>query len=89
MPTIAEAALPGFEASQWYGIVAPAGTPEPIVQRLNAEVRRVLALPDVAEKLAREGAEPWPTSPAEFHDILVADIERWGKLIRDNGIRID
>jgi tripartite-type tricarboxylate transporter receptor subunit TctC len=88
LPTIAEAALPGFEASQWYGIVAPAGTPDPIVQRLNAEVHRALASPDLAAKLAEEGAEPWPTSPAEFRDIIVADIARWGKLIRDNGIQV-
>ena len=87
LPTIAEAALPGFEASQWYGIVAPAGTPDPIVQRLNAEVRRALASADLVAKLAHEGAEPWTTALAEFHDIIVADIARWGKLIRDNGIQ--
>jgi tripartite-type tricarboxylate transporter receptor subunit TctC len=88
LPTIAEAALPGFEASQWYGIVAPAGTPEPIVQRLNAAVRQAMASPEVAAKLANEGAEPWPTSPAEFHDLIAADIARWGQLIRDNGIQV-
>lgn len=87
LPTIAEAALPEFEASQWYGVVAPAGTPEPIVQRLNAEVRRALASPGVAAKLAQEGTEPWPTSPGEFRDIILADIARWGQLIRDNGIQ--
>ena len=89
LPTIAEAALPGFEASQWYGIVAPSGTPDPVVQRLNAEVRRALASPDVVAKLAKEGAEPWPTSPAEFRDLIVADIARWGKLIRDNKIQAE
>jgi tripartite-type tricarboxylate transporter receptor subunit TctC len=87
LPTIAEAALPGFEASQWYGIVAPSGTPDPSVQRLNAEVRRALASPELVAKLAHEGAEPWPTSPAEFHDLIVAEIARWGQLIRDNGIQ--
>ena len=88
LPTIAEAALPGFEASQWYGVVAPAGTPEPIVQRLNAAVRQAMASPDVVAKLATEGAEPWLTTPAEFHDLIAADIVRWGQLIRDNGIQI-
>ena len=88
MPTIAET-LPGFEASQWYGIVAPAGTPEPIVQRLNAEVRQAMASPDVAAKLVKEGAEPWLTTPAEFHDIIGSDIERWGQLIRDKGIVVE
>ena len=87
LPTIAEAGLPGFEASQWYGIVAPAGTPDPVLQRLNAELHRALASPDLAAKLAHEGAEPWPTSPGEFKDIIVADMARWGKLIRDNKIQ--
>jgi tripartite-type tricarboxylate transporter receptor subunit TctC len=67
--------------------VAPSGTPDPSVQRLNAEVRRALALPELVAKLAHEGAEPWPTSPAEFHDLIVAEIARWGQLIRDNGIQ--
>jgi tripartite-type tricarboxylate transporter receptor subunit TctC len=87
LPTIAEAALPGFEASQWYGIVAPAGTPAPIVERLNAELGRALASPDVADKLASEGAEPWATSPEEFKGVIVTDIARWGQLIRDKGIQ--
>jgi tripartite-type tricarboxylate transporter receptor subunit TctC len=68
--------------------VAPSGTPDAIVQQLNAEVRRALASPDVVAKLAKEGAEPWPTSPTEFHDIIVADIARWGQLIRDKGIQV-
>jgi tripartite-type tricarboxylate transporter receptor subunit TctC len=89
LPTIAEAALPGFEASQWYGIVAPAGTPDAVVQRLNAEMRHALSAPDLVAKLAHEGAEPWPTSPVEFKDIIVADMARWGKLIRENGIRVE
>jgi tripartite-type tricarboxylate transporter receptor subunit TctC len=88
LPTIAEAALPGFEASQWYGILAPVGTPDPIVQRLNAEVHSAIASPDLMAQLSEEGAEPWPTSPAEFHDIILADIDRWGQLIRDNKIAV-
>jgi tripartite-type tricarboxylate transporter receptor subunit TctC len=62
--------------------------PDPIVQRLNAEVCRALASPDLVAKLAHKGAEPWATSPAEFHDLIVADIARWGKLIRDNGLQV-
>ena len=88
LPTIAEAGLPGFEASQWYGIVAPAGTPDLIMRRLSDELRRALAAPDVVAKLANEGAEPWPTSPEEFHGFIVGDIARWGQLIRDNGIQV-
>jgi tripartite-type tricarboxylate transporter receptor subunit TctC len=59
------------------------------VQRLNAEVRRALNAPDLVAKLAHEGAEPWPTSPVEFKDVIVADMARWGKLIRENGIRVE
>ncbi|MFO1047569.1 MAG: tripartite tricarboxylate transporter substrate binding protein [Geminicoccaceae bacterium] len=88
LPTIAEAALPGFEASQWYGIVAPAGTPDPIVQRLNAAVRQAMASPEVVTKLASEGADPWLTTPPEFSEIIATDIARWGQLIRDNGIQV-
>lgn len=89
LPTVAEVALPGFEASQWYGVLAPSGTPDAVVQRLNAEVRRTLASPDIAAKMAKEGAEPWPTSPAEFRDVIAADIARWGQLIRDNKIQVE
>ena len=69
--------------------MAPAGTPDAVVQRLNAEVHRALSAPDLVPKLAHEGAEPWPTSPVEFKDIIVADMARWGKLIRENGIKVE
>ncbi len=88
IPTIAET-LPGFEASQWYGVVAPAGTPAPIVQKLNAEIRRAMALPDVVAALARDGAQPWVTSPEEFRDFIVQEIARWGDLIHRANIRAD
>lgn len=88
IPTIAET-LPGFEASQWYGVVAPAGTPDPIVQKLNAEIRRALASPDIVTALERDGAQPWATSPAEFREFIVQEIARWGDLIRRANIRAD
>ena len=81
IPTIAET-LPGFEANQWYGVVAPAGTPEPIVQRLNAEIRTAMQSSDVSQALARDGADVWVTSPSEFHDHIAKEIVRWGELIR-------
>ena len=88
IPTIAET-LPGFEASQWYGVVAPAGTPEPVVQKLNAEIRRAMALPDVVEALVRDGAQAWTTSPEEFRAFIVQEIARWGDLIRRANIRAE
>jgi len=89
LPTIAEAALPGFEASQWYGIVAPAGTPEPVVERLNAAIRAAFADPAVATRLEQEGAEVWTSTPAEFRALIEAEIARWGALIRRAGIRAE
>jgi tripartite-type tricarboxylate transporter receptor subunit TctC len=88
IPTIAET-LPGFEASQWYGVVAPAGTPAGVVQRLNAEIRRAMASPEVVAALARDGAQAWVTSPEEFRDFIVREIARWGDLIRRANIRAD
>ncbi|QCK84584.1 tripartite tricarboxylate transporter substrate binding protein [Phreatobacter aquaticus] len=89
LPTVAEAALPGFDASQWYGIVAPAGTPVDVVETLNAEIRKALAAPELAERLNQEGAEVWPTSPEEFRAHIAAEIARWATVVRDAGIRIE
>ncbi len=89
IPTIAEAALPGFEASQWYGIVAPAGTPEPVVDRRNAAIRAAFADPAVAARLEQEGAEVWTSTPAEFRTLIETEIARWGALIRRAGIRAE
>ena len=88
IPTIAET-LPGFEASQWYGVVAPAGTPEPVVQKLNTEIPRTLAMPDVVESLERDGAQAWATSPEEFSAFIVQEIARWSDLIRRANIRVE
>ena len=81
IPTIAEAGVPGFEASQWYGVLAPAGTPRPIIDRLNAEVRKALASKDIVDALTRDGAEPWATSPEEFHDYIAREIPRWAAVV--------
>ena len=81
LPTIAEAGVPGFEASQWYGIMAPAGTPEPIIARLNTEVRKALASKEIVDALDRDGAEPWATSPEEFRAHIAKEIPRWASVI--------
>jgi tripartite-type tricarboxylate transporter receptor subunit TctC len=87
IPTIAEAGVPGFEASQWYGVLAPAGTPRPIVDRLNAEVRKALASKEIVDALTRDGAEPWATSPEEFRDHIAHEIPRWAAVVEKARIK--
>lgn len=81
VPAIAET-LPGYNASGWYGLVAPAATPKDIVTRLNVEVVRILRLPDVAERLASQGAEPIANTPEEFGAFIRSEIDKWAKLVK-------
>jgi len=87
-PTMGES-LPGYEFNNWYGIMAPAGTPKPLVAQLNAEVLRVLALPEVKEKFTGLGADPMPSTPEKFGAVMKADAEKWGKVIRQAGVRAE
>jgi tripartite-type tricarboxylate transporter receptor subunit TctC len=87
LPTIAESGVAGFEAIQWYGLVAPAGTPAPIVARLNAEVNRALATPELQGRLVAEGAEAAPATPREFGAFIAAEIERWRPVIQQAGLK--
>jgi len=89
LPTIAEQGLPEFEATSWYALVAPAGTPAAIVDRLHAEIVRALALPDVREKIAALGAEPVGNSPAELAAMQRAEAARWLRLAKEANIRAD
>ena len=89
VPTIAESGYPGFEASVWHAFIAPRGTPPAVVDRLNAEVRKALAQPDVKERFAGLGAEVAPTSPEQLGAIIRSERERYDKLIRDAKIRVD
>src|SRR5437763_6077077 len=79
VPTIAEAGVPGYEATIWLGIMAPAGTPKEIVERLNAEINKVIARPVVKEAWAKQGAVPMPITPAEFDKYLRNEIEERAK----------
>ena len=81
LPSIAET-LPGYGASGWYGLLAPAGTPREIVTRLNAEAVRALRAPDVAEKLSSQGAEPAPGTPEEFTAFIRSEIDKWARVVR-------
>src|SRR5947208_6119975 len=89
VPTIAESGYGGFEANTWYGLLAPAGTPAPIIARLNAEVNRALRTPEVRERLASEGGEPLGGSPEQFASFLKAEHAKWGGTVRGSGPRGD
>ncbi len=88
IPTVAES-LPGFEATTWFAMFAPAGTPRDVVAKLNAELRRVYALPDVAEKLKSLGLEAWISSPEELAQFQAAEITKWAKVVKDSGAKAD
>jgi len=89
LPTVSEAGVPGYEATAWYGLFAPAGTPPAIVSKLNAESVRILRMPTIAERVANLGAEPVGSTPAEYADFLKAEMARWGKVVRAAGIKSD
>jgi tripartite-type tricarboxylate transporter receptor subunit TctC len=87
-PTMGES-LPGYEFNNWYGMMAPAGTPRPIINLLNAEVQRILALPEVRERFSGLGADPTPSTPEKFAAVMKADAEKWGGIIKQVGVRAE
>jgi tripartite-type tricarboxylate transporter receptor subunit TctC len=87
VPTIAEAGVPGYEATIWLGVMAPAGTPKEIVEKLNAEINKAINRADVKEAWAKQGAVPMVKTPAEFEAYLRADIEKWAKVVAASGIK--
>ena len=89
VPTIAEAALPGFEVPLWYSILAPAGTPKDIVARLSAEFARVLATPEIRDRLVAQGFEVSYLNAEQIGDLIRRDIARWQKSIRDIGLKLE
>ncbi len=89
VPTIAEAGVPGYEATGWNGLVAPAGTPAPIIEKLNGAFVKVLRTPAVASYLSGQGADPDPGTAAEFAAYIKAEIAKWAKVVQDSGARVD
>jgi tripartite-type tricarboxylate transporter receptor subunit TctC len=88
LPTIAEAAgLPGFEVIGWFGVLAPAGTPSDVISKLNAEIVRVLKLPDVRQRLSDQGAEAAPSTPEQFGALIRSDTVKWAKVIKATGMK--
>lgn len=89
VPTIAESGVPGYDVTNWYGMVAPAKTPTPVIARLNSEVVRVLRLPEVQARFRDEGGEVVPGTPEEFAAFVGLEIQRWRKTVLDAGVRVD
>ena len=87
LPTVAESGLPGYDAVLTYGIVAPAGTPRPIVDKLNKVLRDALATDEVKRRLAQEGAEPMPTTPEEHAAVIDREDTKWSAIIKSAGIQ--
>ncbi len=88
VPTVAET-VPGFEATTWFAVFAPAGTPRDVVQRINAEMQRVFKLPDVVEKLKTLGLEPWISSPEELAKLQANEIVKWAKVVKESGAKAE
>ena len=88
VPTMSEAGVPGYETTIWLGIMAPKATPQDIVDKLNAEITRIIAKPSLREAWAKQGAEPMTMTPAQFDAFLRRDIEKWAKVIEHAGIKV-
>jgi len=89
VPTVSEAGVPGYEATIWLGLMAPAGTPQPILERLSAEVNKVINVPEVKDNWGKQGAAPIGMTPEHFGKFLREDINKWSKLVKDTGMKVD
>lgn len=89
LPTIAESGVPGYEANNWNGVVAPAGTPKAVIERLHREIAAILKEPVIADRMAKSALEPIGDTPAEFARYLKAEADKWGKLVKKAGIRAE
>ncbi len=89
VPTIAEAGVPGYEATSWFGMFAPAGTPAPVVAKLNATIVKVLAQPEIKKKLAEQGAEAAGETPEQFAAFIQKESVKWGKVVKESGASVD
>ena len=89
VPTLAEQGLAGYDVSSWQAVFAPAGTPKPIVDRLNADIRRILASPDMREKLLAVASDPADLTPEQFADFVRVETEKWARVVKASGAKVD
>jgi tripartite-type tricarboxylate transporter receptor subunit TctC len=89
VPTVAEAGVPGFDVNPWFGLLGPASMPPAIVHQINGDVAAALRDNDTIERFRGQGAEPMITTPEQFLALLKADVEKWGKVVKASGAKID
>ncbi|MGZ5223876.1 MAG: tripartite tricarboxylate transporter substrate-binding protein, partial [Burkholderiales bacterium] len=89
LPTVAEAGVPGFEANNWYGLVVPAKTPRPIIDRLHKEFVAVLSMPDIKDVLFKQGLDASPSTPEQFGAYIKSETAKWAKVIKASGAKAE
>jgi tripartite-type tricarboxylate transporter receptor subunit TctC len=89
VPTVAESGYPGFEAALWLGVFAPAGTPRPIIERLSRELTSIVATEEFKAQMEKNGAEPQANTPEQFAALVRAEVDRYGKVVKALGLRLD
>lgn len=89
IPTLAEAGVPGYEASAWFGLLAPAGTPQPVIDQLQRHVAAILALPEVEKLFLEQGAEPSGNTPGEFRSLIATELQKWTKVVAATGVKVE
>ena len=89
VPTVSEAGVKGYEATIWLGLMAPAGTPRPVLDRLSAEVNKIVSAPEVKEAWAKQGAQPMGMTVEQFDKFLRADVQKWSKLVKETGMKVE
>jgi tripartite-type tricarboxylate transporter receptor subunit TctC len=89
VPTVAETVAPGFGMGAWQGVVAPAGTPAPVVDKLNAEIRRALQSPEMQKQLKAQGAQALGSTPQEYAAYIKSEIQRWGEVVKAADVKLD
>jgi tripartite-type tricarboxylate transporter receptor subunit TctC len=89
LPTVAESGVPGFDVTPWYGVLAPAGVPAPLVAKWNREIVRIVPLPDMREKFVAQGIDLTSSTPAEFSALIKSEIPKWRKVVKDTGAKVD
>jgi tripartite-type tricarboxylate transporter receptor subunit TctC len=89
VPTIAESGLPGYEVTNWYGVMAPAGVPKDVLTKIHADVERALKQKDVQQRFEAEGGDPTPTTPEQFAALIKNEVVKWGKAVKDSGAKVE